>query len=84
MDPGKQLGLAASVIPIYFPFRATRWHRRGILVPEGGLQGREVYWLCKTKQNGSKFLYARFEKMLNTRATWRNINTVRRLAAKYA
>lgn len=47
-------------------------------------QGREVYWLCKTKQSDSKFSYARFEKMLNVRATWRNINTVRRLAAKYA
>lgn len=48
------------------------------------VQGREVYWLCKTKQSDSKFSYARFEKMLNVRATWRNINTVVRLAAKYA
>ncbi|HWM26337.1 MAG TPA: DUF1697 domain-containing protein [Chthoniobacterales bacterium] len=48
------------------------------------VQGREVYWLCKTKQSGSKFSYARFEKVLNVRATWRNINTVVRLAAKYA
>lgn len=47
-------------------------------------QGREVYWLCKTKQSDSKFSYARFEKTLNVRATWRNVNTVRRLAAKYA
>ena len=47
------------------------------------VHGREVYWLCKTKQSDSKFSYARFEKMLNARATWRNINTVRRLAAKY-
>lgn len=47
-------------------------------------QSREVYWLCKTKQSDSKFSYARFEKMLNVRATWRNINTVVRLAAKYA
>lgn len=48
------------------------------------VHGREVYWLCKTKQSDSKFSYARFEKLLNTRATWRNVNTVRRLAAKYA
>ena len=47
-------------------------------------QGREVYWLCQTRQSDSKFSYARFEKMLNVRATWRNINTVVRLAAKYA
>ena len=47
------------------------------------VHGREVYWLCRTKQSDSKFSNARFEKMLNTRATWRNINTVVRLAAKY-
>jgi uncharacterized protein (DUF1697 family) len=47
------------------------------------VHGREVYWLCKTKQSDSKFSNTRFEKMLNARATWRNVNTVRRLAAKY-
>lgn len=48
------------------------------------VHGREVYWLCKTKQSDSKFSYVRFEKVLSARATWRNMNTVRRLAAKYA
>jgi uncharacterized protein (DUF1697 family) len=48
------------------------------------VHGREVYWLCRAKQSDSKFSYARFEKMLNTRATWRNVNTVGRLAVKYA
>jgi uncharacterized protein (DUF1697 family) len=48
------------------------------------VHGREVYWLCKTKQSDSKFSNTRFEKMLKARATWRNINTVVRLAAKYA
>jgi uncharacterized protein (DUF1697 family) len=47
-------------------------------------RGREVYWLCKMRQSDSKFSNARFEKLLQTRATWRNINTVVRLAAKYA
>jgi uncharacterized protein (DUF1697 family) len=47
------------------------------------VHGREVYWLCKTKQSDSKFSNARFEKALNARATWRNVNTVARLAAKY-
>ncbi|HEX7516613.1 MAG TPA: DUF1697 domain-containing protein [Chthoniobacterales bacterium] len=47
------------------------------------VHGREVYWLCRTKQSDSKFSNARFEKMLNARATWRNVNTVVRLAAKY-
>lgn len=48
------------------------------------VHGREVYWLCKTKQSDSKFSNTRFEKIVNARATWRNVNTVNRLAAKYA
>jgi uncharacterized protein (DUF1697 family) len=48
------------------------------------VHGREVYWLCKKKQSDSKFSYTRFEKMLHARATWRNVNTVVRLAAKYS
>jgi len=47
------------------------------------VRGREVYWLAQTKQSDSKFNNVRFEKMLNARATWRGINTIRRLAAKY-
>ena len=45
--------------------------------------GREVYWLCRKKQSDSTFSNARFEKTVNTRATFRGINTVMRLAAKY-
>ena len=48
------------------------------------VQGREVYWLCKLKQSDSKFSNTRFEKIIQARATWRNRNTVVRLAAKYA
>jgi len=52
-------------------------------VDEFHVRGREVFWLCRTLQSDSKFSNARFEKALNTRATWRNVNTVARLAAKY-
>lgn len=48
------------------------------------VHGREVYWLCKMKQSDSKFSNTRFEKILKVRATWRNVNTVVRLAAKYS
>ena len=48
------------------------------------VHGREVYWLSQVKQSESKFSNARFEKALGARATWRGINTVRRLAAKFA
>ena len=47
------------------------------------VNGREVYWLCRTRQSDSTFSNVRFEKLVETRATWRNINTVVRLAAKY-
>ena len=46
-------------------------------------KGREVYWLCKTKQSDSTFTNARFERALKIRATFRGINSVARLAAKY-
>ena len=48
------------------------------------VSGREVYWLCRTRQSDSKFSNIRFEKLIRGRATWRNINTVARLATKYA
>ncbi len=47
------------------------------------VRGREVYWLSQAKQSDSKFNNVRFEKAINARATWRGINTVRRLATKY-
>jgi len=46
-------------------------------------QGREVYWLCRKKQSDSRFTNARMEKALKIRATFRGMNTVARLAAKY-
>lgn len=46
--------------------------------------GREVYWLCRRKQSESKFSNTVFEKTLSRRATFRGINTVRKMAEKYA
>ena len=47
------------------------------------VHGREVYWLCKDKQSDSTFSNALFEKATNCRATFRGMNTVTRLVAKY-
>jgi uncharacterized protein (DUF1697 family) len=47
------------------------------------VKGREVYWLRKTRQSESPFKYVSLEKKLKIRATFRGINTVARLAAKY-
>jgi uncharacterized protein (DUF1697 family) len=48
------------------------------------IQGREVYWLCRTKMMDSKFSMALLEKVLGMRATFRNSTTVRKIAAKYS
>lgn len=45
--------------------------------------GREVYWRCSVRQSDSGFQSQKFEKLMGVAATWRNMNTVRRLTAKY-
>lgn len=47
------------------------------------VHGSEVYWLCRTKQSESAFSNMVFEKVTGVRATFRGLNTVQRLAAKY-
>lgn len=47
------------------------------------VHGREVYWLCRTRQGESDFSNALFEKRCGVRATFRNMTTVAKLAAKY-
>jgi uncharacterized protein (DUF1697 family) len=46
------------------------------------VHGRELYWLCARRQSESKFSNARFERVLKLSATFRNINTIARLAAR--
>ena len=45
---------------------------------------REVYWLCRKRQSESTFSNAVFEKALGVCTTFRGINTIVRLAAKYS
>ncbi|MFZ0635864.1 MAG: DUF1697 domain-containing protein [Candidatus Acidiferrales bacterium] len=46
-------------------------------------RGREIFWLCKKRQSDSKFTNAAFERALGIRATFRGMNTIAKLAAKY-
>jgi uncharacterized protein (DUF1697 family) len=48
------------------------------------VNGRELYWLCRTKQSDSKFSNAAFEKVIGLRSTFRGLNTIRRLAENLA
>lgn len=45
--------------------------------------GREVYWLCRTSTLESGIPDSEFRRALSAPGTMRNMNTVRRLAAKY-
>ena len=47
------------------------------------VHGREFYWVSTVGLGQSEFSGASLEKTLGTPATLRNINTVRRLVAKY-
>jgi len=47
------------------------------------LYGRELHWLTRVKQNESKLTNVRIEKAIGGKITFRGVNTVRKLAAKY-
>jgi uncharacterized protein (DUF1697 family) len=47
------------------------------------MQGREIYWLARKGFAEATITAATVEKALQTPVTFRNINTVRRLVAKY-
>jgi uncharacterized protein (DUF1697 family) len=47
------------------------------------VHGREVYWLCRTPMSESTLSYGLMEKLLAGEATFRNSNTVRKIAAKW-
>lgn len=48
------------------------------------VHGREIYWLCRKKQSESTISNAVFNKTLGMPATVRGVNTVKKMAAKYA
>jgi uncharacterized protein (DUF1697 family) len=52
-------------------------------IDELRVHGREVYWLARRSIAEATITGAAIEKALQTAVTFRNINTVRRLATKY-
>lgn len=48
------------------------------------VNGRELYWLCRTTISQSKVSGAQIERALGMATTLRNVTTVKKLAAKYA
>jgi uncharacterized protein (DUF1697 family) len=47
------------------------------------VDGREIYWRARKGFAESTLSYGVVEKLLRTEATFRNVNTVKRMAAKY-
>jgi uncharacterized protein (DUF1697 family) len=48
------------------------------------VHGREIYWLCRKKQSGSKISNAVLERAVGQKSTLRGANTVKKMAAKYS
>lgn len=67
------------------PDDAAREKVRALSTPndEFRVEGRELYWLCHTRMMQSIASGALLEKTAGTRATFRNANTLRKLAARY-
>lgn len=77
---------AASVAFLKRPLGADDRSKLGTLTTDVDafeVDGREVFWLCAVRQSDSKFSNAVFERTLGMSATFRGMNTVRRLASKY-
>lgn len=47
------------------------------------VNGREIYWLRRTRESDPSLTNARLERALGAPATFRNLNTFARLVAKY-
>jgi uncharacterized protein (DUF1697 family) len=60
-----------------------RLMRHRSAIDEFHVQGREAYWLCRTRISGSAFSGALLERALGMPATMRNVTTVRKLAVRY-
>jgi uncharacterized protein (DUF1697 family) len=75
------VGFMASV-----PTDTAKTNLRSLVtkVDDFHLEGREIYWLCRTKFSESQISGAQIAKALGMPATLRNVSTVRKLAAKYS
>jgi uncharacterized protein (DUF1697 family) len=68
--------LSANVVEQVMTFRTD--------VDDFHVHGREAYWLCRVRQTETKVSAKKFERALGGPTTWRNMNTVVRLADKYS
>jgi uncharacterized protein (DUF1697 family) len=82
-QPFSKEGLVLNVGFLHETVKASVVEEFNSDVDDFHVHGREVYWLCQIRQSDSKFPAKKFEKVAGA-ATWRNRNTVVRLAEKYS
>ncbi len=81
--------LAAAAYNVAFTENTVTTEQRDKLAPfrtgidDFAAVGREIFWICRVRQSESRFASAAMERSLGTSVTWRGINTVRRLVARY-
>ena len=83
-QPFSREGIALNVGFMHETVKASVADEFKSAVDDFHIQGREVYWLCQIRQSDSKFPAKKYEKTAGGAVTWRNMNTVARLAAKYS
>ena len=85
--PGSGAGQAGYPLYVSFTRATVPPAATGVLlghrtdVDDFHVNGREIYWACRTSSSQSAFTGARLEKIIGMPATARNITTVRKLAA---
>ncbi len=63
---------------------ARKWLSFKSEVDDFQVKGRELYWLCQIGQSQSPLFKVPIERVLGIAITFRNMNTVRKIAAKVA
>jgi uncharacterized protein (DUF1697 family) len=63
---------------------ARKWMSYKSDVDDFHVKGRELYWLCQIGQSESPLFKVKIEKALGISITFRNMNTVRKIAEKVA
>jgi uncharacterized protein (DUF1697 family) len=64
--------------------QAQKLMQRRTEIDDFRAHGREIYWLCRTRQSQSTFSNAVLEKTLGMPSTLRGMNTIQKLVEKYA
>ena len=80
-DEGAHVGFLKAPVDKDAQLRVTAYETTN---ERFAFDGREIYWLTRAGIGQSKFSNAVFERIIRSPATFRNVTTVKKLAARYA